>query len=888
MRRRHDETMNQWTFLNKSMSLLADQIRRISMDESRTKLLEWLVPPAINHSRMYNDSRNKHTLRGQTNGSLKTQVGAGKSIMSSSIINRLLQKQQSDQLIAVAYFYISVLDQPTQDPAWMFRSLIKQVSCCRPVLPESVQKLRNYKDKGHDPELVTLQTALLDSLSVFAQVYVVIDALDESSSNNDQRATFLRRLQNMILKAPENLHILCTSRRGVQDVDQVFRDLVYPKPQSSLWKAEIDLSSPDQQSHVNIDIEKTIDDSLKGTGWSQDLEYKAREILNEKAQGMFQYVAYHLATIKRLGSEDDIRAALNDLPEGLDKTYDQLFRKIDKGMRQRVANCLKWLAFARRPLYVYELVEIFSFRNDKSPPISRSSRWNEQRVWQHFPSILNIEGSYNPDLTEETNLGQQFRNYNRIVTFAHPSIQQYLIRETSQVGDDDIKIFYFTQEEAHKHILEDCLASLASRREKHGLQIYAAEEWWMHLEEIPYDSLSDSTKDRICEILLAYDARRICDPFAALRSFNFNHTSAIFHNHALEVGLNLCEAVDLRSIRVGGQFSFTKFNKKQHIENKYLLGEARRDKRLAMAGSADFVKIGGRYRPSKFLGESNIDIKYKSQMFQRNPLELTAMIGNNNLVEVEHGFVRVAATGAKLDIVKLLELHDGGTYMTPEGFEALKDLWKLGAFNADLDEYWSRRGHQYFVNAHQVFYNLIVWNVCKEAIQLLRENGATVTFSHWGAVVSAESYERVNFFFRGHGNGDYNFPFRCAVPCGEQKVATFLDESVRDDLEELEEMRSRCALECSDVMEGLGEALLSGFKDPEKRPAEHMLDTWWESTGLLSYWRAAFNIPRQENNANDDTAYKRRYRQVTVKSYSLRGRFWRYHPECPQPELLYF
>ncbi|PIG81016.1 ankyrin repeat-containing protein [Aspergillus arachidicola] len=68
----------------------------------------------------------------------------------------------------------------------------------------------------------------------------------------------------------------------------------------------------------------------------------------------------HLAQIEQLaGDEDSIYYALDHLPQGLEKTYDEIYSQIQKltpPTRQKVHNVLMWVMLADRPLRSDELL----------------------------------------------------------------------------------------------------------------------------------------------------------------------------------------------------------------------------------------------------------------------------------------------------------------------------------------------------------------------------------------------------------------------------------------------------------------------------------------------------------------------------------------------------
>ena len=69
----------------------------------------------------------------------------------------------------------------------------------------------------------------------------------------------------------------------------------------------------------------------------------------------FRWVALHLIELKKCRTHKAIREQLNNLPEGLDETYDRILLGIDKKDCGYTKTFLLWLCFAVRPLTLKEL-----------------------------------------------------------------------------------------------------------------------------------------------------------------------------------------------------------------------------------------------------------------------------------------------------------------------------------------------------------------------------------------------------------------------------------------------------------------------------------------------------------------------------------------------------
>jgi len=69
----------------------------------------------------------------------------------------------------------------------------------------------------------------------------------------------------------------------------------------------------------------------------------------------FRWVALQINELKECRTRTDLKKQLADLPQGLEKTYDQILLGMKKKDHNYVKLFLQWLSFAVRPLRLREL-----------------------------------------------------------------------------------------------------------------------------------------------------------------------------------------------------------------------------------------------------------------------------------------------------------------------------------------------------------------------------------------------------------------------------------------------------------------------------------------------------------------------------------------------------
>jgi hypothetical protein len=189
--------------------------------------------------------------------------GCGKTILSSTIIEHLLQHCQDNTSTVTTYFYFDFNDAQKQDPELMLRSLLRQLLQRSVTIPRGVNALFSSCDNGqrqpsaHDLLEVTQQAA-----QEFTQVYVVLDALDECT----QRSELMGMLEVVTGWQLDNMHLLMTSRKE-RDIESSLKSYVDEEDTVCL-----------QSDIVDKDIQRYIQQRLSSdkdlVKWEKDIDMR--------------------------------------------------------------------------------------------------------------------------------------------------------------------------------------------------------------------------------------------------------------------------------------------------------------------------------------------------------------------------------------------------------------------------------------------------------------------------------------------------------------------------------------------------------------------------------------------------------------------------------------
>ena len=194
-------------------------------------------------------------------------------------------------------------------------------------------------------KLVQLTQAMIN---IFEHCFIVIDAVDEIGEG---RAKAIKLLQSLT-EGTDNLKIIFTSR-DEHDIRILFVD----------WDhVTIAAQRADLRLYVAAELEeRTRTRQLKIR--DRSLEQEISERLIESADGMFRYVQCMLDSLCLLPNDRQRRKALDNLPTGLNETYERILVRINTApieTQKVIQAALKFIALARQPLDITGLAQIIA------------------------------------------------------------------------------------------------------------------------------------------------------------------------------------------------------------------------------------------------------------------------------------------------------------------------------------------------------------------------------------------------------------------------------------------------------------------------------------------------------------------------------------------------
>ncbi len=205
--------------------------------------------------------------------------GCGKTILSSTVIEHILHRCDSDKTLMVAYFYIDFSETETQIPENMIRSLLKQICCQYHSAAQELDSLYSSCANGTQQptfdQLLSVSQRLLSGIKD-RDIFFIIDALDESK----EREKLLRLLKRINEQKHPKLHILVTSRPELE-IEKSLKAMTNDEARICIQSK---LIQEDILTYIQDRLES--DDSLERFKLQPKIQQEIREALTEKADGM--------------------------------------------------------------------------------------------------------------------------------------------------------------------------------------------------------------------------------------------------------------------------------------------------------------------------------------------------------------------------------------------------------------------------------------------------------------------------------------------------------------------------------------------------------------------------------------------------------------------------
>jgi hypothetical protein len=148
--------------------------------------------------------------------------GAGKTVMTSIVIDHLHSEFEDDSSVGIAYIYCNFNQNDDQTPRNLLLSLLWQLLQHKPSALDMKDYAR-YKNNRIWPPTNEISRALCSVVANYAKTCIVIDALDECQISEGEREVFLSKIFD--LQKETKVNIFATSRFN-PDIEKHFKKCV--------------------------------------------------------------------------------------------------------------------------------------------------------------------------------------------------------------------------------------------------------------------------------------------------------------------------------------------------------------------------------------------------------------------------------------------------------------------------------------------------------------------------------------------------------------------------------------------------------------------------------------------------------------------------------------
>ncbi|KAK3934115.1 hypothetical protein QBC46DRAFT_368418 [Diplogelasinospora grovesii] len=251
--------------------------------------------------------------------------GAGKTILTSIVVDYLNSRFDNNSEIGIAYIYCNFRRQHEQKIGDLLASVLKQLTQSRLSLPDNVKSLYDrHKTKRTRLSLDEILGLLQSVAAMYSRVFIIVNALNECRVSDGCRTRFLSELFN--LQTRHETNIFATSR-FIPEIINRFK------------------------TGVSLEIRASTDDVARYLeGYIGELLSFITIRISEAVDGMFLLAQIYLRSLK---DKTTLKAIRNVLTQFLKQTMARIGRQ-EPGFRELAEKVPSWITYAKRPLTTVE------------------------------------------------------------------------------------------------------------------------------------------------------------------------------------------------------------------------------------------------------------------------------------------------------------------------------------------------------------------------------------------------------------------------------------------------------------------------------------------------------------------------------------------------------
>ena len=359
--------------------------------------------------------------------------GAGKTVLSSFVINKCSEISGNKPSSPTFYFFFKNTDHDKNSMLAVTRSLVYQFYLLAPVrLSADLISLRESSGKEKALSEQRLWDLFVKHAKDLGSFTIVLDALDEC---NDVDLL----LENiMFLLQCSHVRLFIVSRKE-ENIALTLE--AYPRVEIGQEDIEVDI-----RSYITAEIENI--PRFKG----RYVQKRMTSALTSGHGGMFLWAYLMIKELKELGTVKQVDDALKALPAGLQEMHELIITRLDRSLhrahRELSIKILRWIVCAVRPLRLQELQEILRFEIRQGGSTSQS---------------LDDEDLLYSEKDIELACGALVMSRNGSIQLIHLSTREILMgRPPSMHLEDSRRDFYVDAHRENSHMAMLCVSYLST------------------------------------------------------------------------------------------------------------------------------------------------------------------------------------------------------------------------------------------------------------------------------------------------------------------------------------------------------------------------------------------------------------------------------------------
>jgi ankyrin repeat protein len=453
-----------------------------SIDEAeRMDMLEWIssVPFGRNHQNikgqrtpdtgqwLMQDEKFQAWEKESSSGLFWIQglPGMGKTFLTSTVVDFVqepLATEPKDE--GFAFFYCDKNEASRSKPLSILQSMVRQLSTT-PKSPDATRTelhtlYKQCRKHGSVLDLEQCKEQILASLDIYEKSTIVLDALDECDA--DTRDELLDVFNQFLLESKRPVKVFISSRPSTDIEAQLERG-----PDASI---EASNNEGDILKFLSMELDKL---GKKANVFST-LKEDIIKVLLARCHGMFQWASLQTHQISKCRTPAAVRSRLANLPEDLEKAYDEAWSQIqefEEGDKVFVTRAMLWVMAAEKPFSSRELLSAIRVNNS-----------SEQSFFADEVNPEDLLYLCNNLLTVDTQL--------HVWRFAHLSVAEYLqskmgwhLAQTHfHAASTSLRVFGALYDNEHA----DHVEAAELLHNDHPFYVYLRHHWFRHCQKAQY------------------------------------------------------------------------------------------------------------------------------------------------------------------------------------------------------------------------------------------------------------------------------------------------------------------------------------------------------------------------------------------------------------------